>query len=230
MKVAVLAGGFGTRLGDLTRDLPKPMLPVAGKPFLEHVIGSFARCGLRDFVILTGYRSESIVAHFGDGAHLGLSIEYSIEQEPLGTAGSLREARAMLGDRFLLTYGDVYRDHDYAGFAAAHRASCLAVYRYQSGLTTISCGNVALDDAGTHVALFRKGDPELELPYVDAGFALLEEGALDLLGGTGAASLEEQVYPPLAAKGMLEAEIVEGRFFDIGNPADMIRTRTAFEK
>ncbi|HEX7681733.1 MAG TPA: sugar phosphate nucleotidyltransferase, partial [Thermoanaerobaculia bacterium] len=98
--VAILAGGFGTRLGDLTRGLPKPMIPIGGRPYLERVIESFARCNLRDIVLLTGHRAEVIEEHFGDGARFGVRIAYSRETEPLGTGGAIREARALLGERF----------------------------------------------------------------------------------------------------------------------------------
>src|SRR6267378_2778935 len=101
--VAILAGGFGTRLGELTRGLPKPMIPIAGRPYLERVMESFARCGLRDIVLLTGYRSEVIEEHFGDGERFGVRIAYSRETEPLGTGGAIREARALLGERFVMT-------------------------------------------------------------------------------------------------------------------------------
>src|SRR2546421_13058621 len=83
--VAILAGGFGTRLGDLTRDLPKPMITIAGRPYLDRVIDSFARCGLRDIVLLTGHRAEVIEEHLGDGARFGGRIAYSPQHEPLGT-------------------------------------------------------------------------------------------------------------------------------------------------
>ncbi len=75
--VAILAGGFGTRLGELARGLPKPMIPINGRPYLERVIESFARCGLRDIVLLTGYRSEVIEEHFSDGPRFGVRIQYS---------------------------------------------------------------------------------------------------------------------------------------------------------
>src|SRR6266850_1928299 len=83
--VAILAGGFGTRLGELTRGLPKPMIPIGGRPYLERVIDSFARCGLRDIVLLTGHQAEVIEQHFGDGERFGVRITYSRETEPLGT-------------------------------------------------------------------------------------------------------------------------------------------------
>jgi len=98
-KIAILAGGFGTRLGELARGLPKPMIPINGRPYLERVIDSFARRGLRDFVLLTGYRAEVIEGHFGDGEKFGVHITYSRETEPLGTGGAIREARALLGSR-----------------------------------------------------------------------------------------------------------------------------------
>src|SRR5260221_5989428 len=78
-KVAILAGGFGTRLGSLAQGLPKPMIPINGRPYLERVIDSFARRGLRDFVLLTGYRAEVIEEHFGDGEKFGVHIAYSRE-------------------------------------------------------------------------------------------------------------------------------------------------------
>jgi NDP-sugar pyrophosphorylase family protein len=226
-RVAILAGGLGTRLGELTRGLPKPMVEVAGRPFLIYVIESFASRGLRELVLLVGHQAEAIEEHFGDGSALGVSIEYSRESEPLGTGGAVREARPLLGERFVITYGDVLRRFDYDRFVSVHDRSALAVYPYQKGLTTIACGNVALSADTREVAVFRKGEPELRLPYVDAGFALLQTSTLDLLPSSGACSLEGELYTRLAAAGELEAEVVDMSFFDIGNPADLAATRAA---
>src|SRR4051794_41631236 len=107
MNVAILAGGFGTRLGDLTRDLPKPMIPINGRPYLERVIDSFARCGLRDIVLLTGYRADVIEKHFGSGETFGVNITYSRETEPLGTGGAVRATPAVLGETVLVIHSDV---------------------------------------------------------------------------------------------------------------------------
>jgi NDP-sugar pyrophosphorylase family protein len=227
--VAILAGGLGTRLGALTQDVPKPMIEIGGRPFLEHVVMSFADRGLRSFVFLAGYRAGMIESHFGDGSRFGISIRYSIESEPLGTGGAVRDARALLGDRFILTYGDVLRRFDYDRFVREHDRSCLAVYPYPKGSTSIDSGNVGIDDQRQHVTVFQKGSPDLNLPYVDAGFAVLEMEALDLLPSTGACSLEQIVYPGLAAAGKLECEVVDLDFHDIGNPAELARTRAALE-
>jgi NDP-sugar pyrophosphorylase family protein len=228
-RVAILAGGLGTRLGALTRGLPKPMVEVAGRPFLTSVIESFASRGLRELVLLVGHHAEIIEEHFGDGSTLGVAIEYSRESEPLGTGGAVREARSLFGERFIITYGDVLRRFDYDRFVNAHARSALAVYPYREGLTTIACGNVALSAGGSEVALFRKGEPQLQLPYVDAGFALLQTASLDRLPASGPCSLEEELYTRLASAGELEAELVDMNFFDIGNPADLARTRAVLE-
>lgn len=226
MKVVILAGGLGTRLGALARGLPKPMVTVAGRPFLEHVIESFTACGFDEFVLLVGHHSDVIESHFGRGRG-GVRIEYSRERELLGTGGAVRDAAHLLSDRFLLTYGDVLRRFDYDRFVSAHERPCLAVFPYASELTTIDAGNTDVRDG--MVTRYVKGTPELRLPYVDAGFSLMERTAIDLLPNWGRCSFEEVVFPVLAERGQLEAEIVDREFFDIGNPADLAHTRAALE-
>lgn len=93
MQALILAGGLGTRLWPLTKEVPKPMVPVAGVPYLEHQLRLLARQGLQDVVMLTANLSEQIEEYFGDGRRLGLDIRYSREPEPLGTGGALRAAR-----------------------------------------------------------------------------------------------------------------------------------------
>ena len=208
MKVAILCGGLGTRLGELTRDLPKPMIPIAGRPYLEYVVDSFRGF---DVVLLTGHKSEVIEQHFGD------RVAYSREREPLGTGGALRQARALLGHRFLVTYGDVLRRFDYDRFVREHDEPALAVYE------RVSVGNTAIE--GDRVVRFDKRAPEL--PYIDAGFSLMDAAIFDLLPERG--SYEESVFPVLAAQRRLAAEVVDHDFFDIGSPEELERTRKALE-
>jgi mannose-1-phosphate guanylyltransferase len=217
--VAILCGGFGTRLGELTRDLPKPMIPIGGRPYLERVLESFADAGLKEFVLLTGYKAEVIEQHFGDGSRFGWNINYSHESEPLGTGGAIREARHLLGDRFILTFGDVLRRFDYDRFVTQHIGNCLAVY------PRLTIGNA--DVAEGFVTRFDKHEPEL--PYLDAGFAVMLGGTIDLLPEAGPCSFEEVVYANLAEHGGLEAEIVDHDFFDIGTPEELAKTRSALE-
>ncbi len=217
--VAVLCGGLGTRLGALTRDLPKPMISIGGRPYLQRVLESFARRGLKDFVLLTGHRAEVIEHHFGDGSRFGWRIAYSREHEPLGTGGALREAGHLLGERFIVTFGDVLRRFDYDRFVQQHQGNCLAVYPRRT------IGNAEVSDG--RVVRFDKRAPEL--PYLDAGFSVVRADTLDLLPPAGACSFEEIVYSELARRGELEAEIVDHDFFDIGTPEELAATRAALE-
>lgn len=219
VKVAVLCGGFGTRLGDLTRDLPKPMLPIGGRPYLERVLETFVERGLRELVLLTGHLAEVIERHFEDGSRIGANIVYSREHEPLGTGGALRDARHLLGERFLLTYADVLRRFDYDRFVQQHRGNCLAVY------PRVSIGNTEVE--ADRVTRFDKRAPEL--PFIDAGFSVMGSDTLDLLPKSGVCSFEEIVFPALASRGELEAEIVDLDFFDIGTPDELARTKAALE-
>jgi NDP-sugar pyrophosphorylase family protein len=213
-KIAILAGGFGTRLGALAQGLPKPMVPINGRPYLERVIDSFARRGLREVVLLTGYRAEVIEEHFGDGGKFGVNITYSRETTPLGTGGAIRDARALLGETFVMTYGDVLRYFDYDRFVTAHDEPCVAVYPRRM------IGNVDID--GDRVIRFDKRAPEL--PYIDAGFSLMPSSIIDLLPNSGPCSFEESIFPRLAAERRLACEIVDLNFFDIGTPEELART------
>jgi NDP-sugar pyrophosphorylase family protein len=214
--IAILAGGFGTRLGALTQGLPKPMIPINGRPYLERIVDSFARRGLRDIVLLTGYRAEVIEQHFGNGERFGVNITYSRETEPLGTGGAIREARPLLGETFVMTYGDVLRYFDYDRFVAAHDEPCLAVYPRRIH------GNADVD--GDRIIRFDKRAPEL--PYIDAGFSVMPSSVIDLLPPSGACSFEETIFPLLAAERRLAAEIVNLDFFDIGTPEELERTKS----
>lgn len=216
MIVAVLAGGLGTRLGDLAKGLPKPMVPIGTRPFLELVVESFAGSGLRDFVLLTGYRGEIVEKHFGDGRRFGVHIVYSRDRGPLGTGGAVREARALLGDRFLLTYGDVLRRFDYDRFVRVHAEPCLAVYE------RIAAGNTSIE--GDRVVRFDKNAPDL--PYIDAGFCVMPSSVIDLLPD-GRCSFEETIFPRLAAERRLRCEVVDRHFVEIGTPEDLARARAA---
>src|SRR3954447_18395096 len=108
MQVVILAGGLGTRLWPLTGQIPKPMAPVGGVPYLEHQLRLLRTQGLHDVLILTAYLGNQIENYFKDGRRVGLHIRYSREPEPLGTGGALRNAMHMLDDAFIVIYGDSY--------------------------------------------------------------------------------------------------------------------------
>src|SRR5258706_11920173 len=108
MQAVILAGGLGTRLWPLTKTVPKPMVPVAGVPYLEHQLQLLKKQSILDIILLTGYLGDQVEEYFSDGRSLGLAIRYSREDQPCGTAGDLRDARTLLADSCLLIYGDSY--------------------------------------------------------------------------------------------------------------------------
>jgi histidinol-phosphate phosphatase family protein len=121
--VAILAGGFGTRLRERCGEIPKPMVPIDGKPVLEHQIKLCKHYGLRDIALLVCYGHEQISSYFGDGSDFGVNLQYIVENEPRGTAGAILDALPFLGESFLVLYGDTYLDVDLARFWDAHKAS-----------------------------------------------------------------------------------------------------------
>jgi histidinol-phosphate phosphatase family protein len=122
LRAVILAGGRGTRLGKLTREVPKPMLTIGGVPILEHQIKLLKRYGIREIIILAGYRSEVIADYFKDGSKYGVTIKYFIDKEPLGTAGSIKEIQNSLEEPFIVLYGDVMINMDLEKFLHFHRS------------------------------------------------------------------------------------------------------------
>src|ERR1043165_5560858 len=110
MKAVVMAGGEGTRLRPLTSNQPKPMVPIVGKPCMEHILELLRDHGFRQVVVTVAFLPQSIRSYFGDGSSLGLEIEYSVEETPLGTAGSVRLASDRLEDTTLVISGDALCD------------------------------------------------------------------------------------------------------------------------
>ena len=106
MKAVILAGGLGTRLRPLTNDMPKPMLPIAGKPILEHLINWTKKSGVKSIVLCVSYLREVIEEYFEDGEKLGVKIEYAVSNEPLATAGQLKTAEQFIENDFVCMYGD----------------------------------------------------------------------------------------------------------------------------
>jgi mannose-1-phosphate guanylyltransferase/phosphomannomutase len=123
MKAVVMAGGEGTRLRPLTSNRPKPLVPVLNKPIAQHIIEHLKRAGITDIVITLYYLAEEIQSYFGDGSDLGVNLIYSIEDTPLGTAGSVKKAEKYLNDdTFIIVSGDALTDINVAKALAFHRA------------------------------------------------------------------------------------------------------------
>jgi mannose-1-phosphate guanylyltransferase/phosphomannomutase len=122
MKAVVMAGGEGSRLRPLTLHRPKPLVPVVNKPVMQHIIELLARHGIRDIVVTLHYLAEEIEEYFGNGSEFGVNIEYTVEDTPLGTAGSVKKGQHLLGDdTFLILSGDALTDVDLTALVKYHK-------------------------------------------------------------------------------------------------------------
>jgi NDP-sugar pyrophosphorylase family protein len=214
----ILAGGLGTRLRPITQTVPKPMVPVAGVPYLEHQLRELARQGVRDIVLLTGYLGEQIEEYFGDGAGLGLALRYSREEHPMGTGGALRLAAGLLDKSFLIIYGDSYLPIDYPDVLTtlnrSPAAGLVVVYDNRLGDTSVQ-SNIDVDTAG-FVARYEKGGEGLS--YVEAGVLAFRQEVVDLIPPGQVVSLEKEIFPQLISRRALLAYPTQQRFYDIGTP------------
>jgi N-acetyl-alpha-D-muramate 1-phosphate uridylyltransferase len=219
--ICILAGGLGTRLGERVRDTPKPLLEVAGEPFLLHQLRLLAAHGAHEVVLCVGYLGERIERTVGV-ERFGLRIAYSFDgPRPAGTLGAIRRARGLLGERFLVLYGDTYLRIDYAAAAGAWQASRLpalmCVLRNEGRWDTsnASC-------AGGRVLAYDKRAPTPEMRWIDYGLGGLEQRALDI-PAPETHDLAE-LYRELAAAGLLCGFEATERFFEIGTPTALAET------
>lgn len=220
MQAVILAGGLGTRLWPLTREVPKPMVPVAGMPYLEHQLRLLRRQEILDIVILVGYLGEQVEEYFGNGSRLGVSVRYSREERLLGTGGALRQAKSLLQESFLVLYGDSYLPIDYrevhGRLATSEAPAVLVVYDNLREDTRVK-NNIAVDEA-FYVVRYEKNAPDASgLTHVDAGVLAFHRAALELCGSE-VYSLENELYPRLIARRQLLAWPTGQRFYDIGTP------------
>ncbi len=220
MQAVILAGGLGTRLGPLTARTPKPMVPVAGVPYLEHQLRLLRRQSIDEVVLLTGYLGQIVEDHFGDGGRLGLSIRYSRETTPLGTGGALRLAAKLLYEQFLVIYGDSYLPIDYRDVAHALDISSAVglVVAYDNGLSDTSVrNNISVDADGSVLRYDKDAVNDPTLAFVEAGVLAFRRSVIRLIP-EGVVSLEQQVFPQLIAARQLRAYQTSQRFYDIGTP------------
>jgi NDP-sugar pyrophosphorylase family protein len=219
-QIVVLAGGLATRMHPRTIDVPKSMLPVAGRPFVDRQLALLANSGAREVVMCVAHLGAQISAHVGDGARFGLHVVYA-EEPPgvlLGTAGALRAALPLLADDFVVTYGDSYLPFDYLAPLRALRAhddcdGVMAIFRNDGRLER---SNVATD--GERVTRYDKSGGD-GLNHVDYGATALRRAVIAALPD-GAYDLS-RVQHDLAARGRLRAIVARERFYEIGSPSGL---------
>jgi N-acetyl-alpha-D-muramate 1-phosphate uridylyltransferase len=217
MQAVILAGGLATRLGERTRDLPKALLPIAGRPFLAWQLEALARCGIAEVVLCISHLGEQIRDFLGAGAAFGVTVAYS-EDGPqlLGTGGALRRALPLLAPELLVTYGDSYLPFDYAAplrDLQAHPAAlgCMSVFENEGAWDTSNT-----DVAGELVVRYEKGGGDAALRYIDYGAIALRREVIAERAAGSAFGLD-QVQSDLARRGRLRAYQARERFYEVGS-------------
>lgn len=215
-QAVILVGGLGTRLGDRTKTLPKPMLPVGGRPFLDTLIDEITRYDVFDEVLLlAGHKSEVIQSHYEGASRRRARITVALEPAPLGTAGALVYAKDLLQERFLLLNGDSFFDFNILDLAARADTS-LVHMALRADVTGDRYGRVLLD--GDRIRSFIAPGQGATGP-VNAGVYVIDRSIIGR-AGTLPASLEQDIFPALAAAGAMSGTAYRGYFIDIGIPDD----------
>ncbi len=215
MQIVILAGGLGTRLKPLTDTIPKPMISINGRPFLEYQIEMLKRNGFGDFILCIGYLGEKIEEYFNSGKSLGITIRYAKEEKPLGTGGALKNAEKFLEDEFVVVYGDSFLDMNYenliADFYKSKKMGMTVVFKNNP---KIVLNNIEVADRGEVLNYDKKNEGRSN--YVEAGVHIFKKEVLNFMPENSVFSLEEELLPILIKKGELNAYITDKRFYDIG--------------
>lgn len=222
MQVVILAGGLGRRIRRLAGNLPKSLLPVAGRPFIEHQLALLAAGGIRHVLLCTGFGVEAIEGHVGDGSAWGLAVRYSREEpdRPLGTGGAIVQALPMLEDCFLLLYGDVYLRVDYLAVASAFLSQeCPAMMCVYRNAGRWDKSNVRV--RGGRVTYYCKDIPPGEAAWIDYGLSAFKRQVFAPYRLTGTPLDLASVQSVLVERGEMSAYRASRRFFEIGSPAGL---------
>ena len=220
MRAVVMAGGEGTRLRPLTSNQPKPMVPIVGKPCMEHILELLRDHGFTDIVITVAFLPQAISSHFGDGSNLGLNIEYSVEETPLGTAGSVRLASGRLEDTTLVISGDALCDIDLTRLVGAHKEKGAAVtIGLKSVENPLEFGIVVTDEDGRVERFFEKPSwGQVFSDTINTGIYVLEPEVLRHVPKLGPYDFSRELFPLLLEMGRpLYGHVCEGYWQDIGN-------------
>src|SRR3954452_6749800 len=219
MQALVLAGGEGTRLRPLTLTTPKPVMPLAGRPFLSFMLDWLPRHGVDAAVALLGSRADDVASVLGDD-HRGMRLKYVVEDEPLGTAGPLRLAadEGLLSGRVLVLNGDCLTDLDITAMLARHEeTNATATIALAAVEDTASYGVVPTTETGA-VTEFREKQPgPAPTNRINAGTYILEPSVLDLIPSGRAVSIEREIFPQLVGNGLHGFQF-DGYWIDIGTP------------
>jgi mannose-1-phosphate guanylyltransferase len=231
VKALVLVGGEGTRLRPLTLTTPKQMLPVAGVPMIERVLGHLPQHGITEVVLSMGYRPDAFTAAYPDGRCGGVAVRYAVEPEPLDTAGAIRFAATWAGldDTFVVVNGDVITTIDISALVAFHgERRAMATIALTPVDDPSRFGVVPTDDRGRVIAFIEKPTAaDAPTSLINAGIYVLDTSVVDGIPEGRRVSIERETFPALVAARALYALASDEGWIDIGTPASYLEANLA---
>ena len=226
MKAVVMAGGEGTRLRPLTSNQPKPMVPIVNKPCMEHIIELLKKNGITDIIVTLAFLPQSIRGYFGNGSSLGVSIEYSVEETPLGTAGSVRNAFEHLDETFIVISGDALTDFDLNEVIDFHKSKdSMVTLALKSVENPLEFGVVIVDEEN-HIKQFLEKPSwgQVFSDYVNTGIYVLEPEIFDYIPADTKYDFSQELFPKMLKRGKpMYGYPCEGYWQDIGNINQFLR-------
>jgi D-glycero-alpha-D-manno-heptose 1-phosphate guanylyltransferase len=222
IQTLILVGGLGTRLRSVVQDVPKPMAPIQGKPFLDYLLRFLKKQGLVKIAFLTGYKPEIVSNYFGDGSSRGLQIQYSIEASPLGTGGAIVKAmRAIPAREYLVLNGDSFFNIDLNRFLQKTKSPVTIALKKMNNIDRYG----AVETSNGTVVKFREKTGKAEPGLINSGVYYLTPAILSYCTQE-VFSLEKDLFPQLIAKDLVSGVESEGEFIDIGLPESFQEAQT----
>ncbi len=225
----IMVGGKGTRLLPLTKTKPKPILQVAGRPCIWYLVRSMARAGIKEIILACGYK-PGIMETLGNGDDLGISIEYSYEDKPMGTAGAMELVRDRLDSTFVAANGDVLADLDIAGQIRRHLETGAIVTDALTPVDNPCEYGIAYVDDDLRITAFKdKPRPEeVFSDLINAGVYVIQRKVLDLVPKGEFCDFSMDIIPKIIARGgRVQGYKLEGLWIDVGRPRDLLRANLA---
>ncbi|HJX04130.1 MAG TPA: NDP-sugar synthase [Dehalococcoidia bacterium] len=226
MKAIILVGGLGTRLRPLTCNIPKAIVPILNRPFLEHLLLYLKHYGISDIILAMGYNPAPIKAALGNGSKLGIHLTYLIESSPLGTAGAVKNAEALLDGSFIVLNGDILTEIDLSAMIEQHKKSKSAV---SIALTPVEnptiYGVVETDSNGMAINFIEKPPPDrVTTNMINAGIYIIEPEVLGRIPPHTPYMFEKGLFPTLLAEGItISGYKSEAYWIDIGTPEKYLK-------
>jgi len=226
LKGVVMAGGKGTRLRPITYSIPKPLVPVAGKPVISYILDAFYRSGINDIIITTGYKFESLIKGVLENKDSPQNILFSVEKEAAGTAGGVKIAENFLDDTFVVGSGDILIDFDIGEMIKEHQRKKNRITIAVTKVDDPSQFGIAEIDEEGYIKRFleKPGKNETFSDTINAGVYIMDRSLLRYIPSTGQFDFAKDLFPKLISQGIkIGTYLIDGVWLDAGRPKDVIK-------